>query len=78
MYNGPWLAERYAAIEQLIESSPESLLQTTYNIIKKEILPNAVQTFQAQYQLDDIQRSIAPVWNTIDVLLLPTTGLSIR
>jgi allophanate hydrolase len=35
---------------------------------------SAAELFKAQHRLAELKRAIAPVWNTIDFLLLPTTG----
>ena len=34
LYDGPWVAERYAATKRLIESRPDSLLPVTRKIIE--------------------------------------------
>jgi allophanate hydrolase len=74
LYEGPWVAERYAAIAPLIERQPEALHPVTRQIIAAGAAPRAVDAFRAQYRLKDLQRATAKVWNEIDLLLTPTAG----
>jgi len=78
LYEGPWVAERYAAIAALIERQPEALHPVTRQIIASGASPKAVDAFRAQYRLKELQRATAKVWNEIDVLLMPTAGTIYR
>jgi allophanate hydrolase len=74
LYEGPWVAERYAAIQSFIEKTPEALFPVTRQIISGATRFNAVDVFNAQYQLKALQQVCAGVWDDIDVLLTPTAG----
>lgn len=74
LYEGPWVAERYAAIRDFIERQPESLFPVTRRIIAGATKFSAADTFAALYKLKAMQRLTAPVWNDIDILLTPTAG----
>lgn len=74
LYEGPWVAERYAAIKSFIEARPEALFPVTRQIIGGATKFSAVDTFSALYRLKALQRLNEPVWNDIDVLLTPTAG----
>jgi allophanate hydrolase len=74
LYEGPWVAERYAAIRDFIENRPESLFPVTRQIISGATRFSAADTFSALYRLKAMQRRTAPVWNDIDILLTPTAG----
>jgi allophanate hydrolase len=74
LYEGPWVAERYAAIHDFIERQPESLFPVTRQIISGATKFSAADTFTALYKLKAMQRQTAPVWDGIDVLLTPTAG----
>lgn len=74
LYEGPWVAERYAAIHEFIESRPESLFPVTRQIISGATKFSAADTYAALYRLKALQRRIEPVWDDIDVLLTPTAG----
>lgn len=74
LYQGPWVAERYLAVERLIESRPEALLPVTRQIIAGGARPSARDAFRAIYRLRELQRAAETLWTIADVLLLPTAG----
>jgi allophanate hydrolase len=78
LYEGPWVAERYAAIADFIARRPQALHPVTQQIISGATQRHAVETFQAQYRLQALRRQVAAVWNDIDVLLTPTAGTVYR
>jgi allophanate hydrolase len=78
LYEGPWVAERYAAIADLLEQEPQALHPVTRAIIEAGIKPTAVDAFRAHYRLKDLQRRTSQVWRDIDVLMTPTAGTIYR
>lgn len=74
LYEGPWVAERYAAIRSFIEKSPQSLHPVTRAITEKGIHISAPDTFEALYRLKALERQTRPVWDGIDCLVTPTAG----
>jgi allophanate hydrolase len=72
LYEGPWVAERYHAVRSLIESSPDSLLPVTRQIIGGATRFAAVDAFDAFYKLAALRKKAAGVWSSIDAMLLPT------
>ena len=74
LYEGPWVAERYAAIKTFIETKPESMFPVTKQIISGATRFTAVDAYIAEYRLKALQRVNEPIWNDIDVLLTPTAG----
>ena len=72
LYEGPWVAERYAVAESLIASSPESMHPVTREIILGGARPNAVAAFKAFYRLEELRRAAEHAFHRIDVLALPT------
>jgi len=78
LYEGPWVAERYAAIREFIEEQPGALHPVTASIIGGAKRHNAVDTFSAYYRLMELRRRTAPVWDTIDLLVTPTAGTIYR
>lgn len=74
LYEGPWVAERYAAIREFIESKPEALHPVTRKITEGAIALSAIATFEATYKLAALRRKTEAVWNDIDALLTPTAG----
>jgi allophanate hydrolase len=78
LYEGPWVAERYAAIREFIETRPEALFPVTRQIIAGAVRFSAADTFAALYRLKAMQRQTADVWDAIDVLVTPTAGTIYR
>ncbi|MGD0723229.1 MAG: allophanate hydrolase [Roseiarcus sp.] len=72
LYEGPWVAERYAATLPLIEANPQALHPVTRAIIEGARRFDAVAGFEATYQLAALRRRTAGVWSTFDVLVVPT------
>jgi allophanate hydrolase len=78
LYEGPWVAERYLATESLLSSRPEAMLEVTRQIISGGATPKALDAFRAQYRLKDLTRRAQPIWETAQLLLLPTAGTHYR
>ena len=74
LYDGPWIAERLAAIEEFFRSHSEELLPVTRRIIAAAADYRAVDAFKASYRLSALRRASEPVWRDADLLLLPTAG----
>jgi allophanate hydrolase len=74
LYEGPWVAERYAAIRAFLESRPDALHSVTRRIIEGARGLTAVSAFEATYRLATLRRRSEAVWPEIDVLLTPTAG----
>ena len=74
LYEGPWVAERLHATEQLLNENPEALLPTTRTIIERGRSYSAIDAFRAQYELAALRREAESELRKIDCLLLPTTG----
>ena len=73
LYEGPWVAERYAAVKTLIESNPDALLPVTRSIIEGARKFDAVAAFEAFYRLADQKRKTSRVWSEFDAMVVPTT-----
>lgn len=74
LYEGPWVAERYAAVKDFFDARPDAFLPVTRTILEKAKTYSAADTFTAQYRLKELRRAIAPLWESIDCLALPTAG----
>lgn len=72
LYEGPWVAERYAAAQSIIESDPTALHPVTRAIIENGIKPTAVDTFNAFYRLEELRRKAELLFRSVDALALPT------
>ncbi len=78
LYEGPWVAERYAAIRDFIETRPEALHPVTRRIIEGGAKPRAADAFAAYYRLKTLRRETEPYWQRIDALMTPTAGRCYR
>ena len=74
LYEGPWVAERYAAIRKFFDAKPEAIFPTTRQIISNAAKFSAVDTFNAMYKLKALQRKAEAVWSEIDLVVTPTAG----
>ena len=72
LYDGPWVAERYAAVQTLMAQQPEAVDPTVRQVISAARNHDAVAAFNARYALETLRHQIAPLWQTIDVLMVPT------
>ncbi len=74
LYEGPWVSERYAAIETFLQQHAHELLPVTREIITAGGRPTAADAFKAQYQLMAYKRRCDLLWQDIDMMLTPTAG----
>jgi allophanate hydrolase len=72
LYEGPWVAERYAATKALVESRPEAFCPVTLKIISGATGLTAVGAFEAIYRLADLKRKTLPLIDSVDCLAVPT------
>jgi allophanate hydrolase len=72
LYEGPWVAERYAAAESLIASSPDAMYPITRAIILGGARPTALAAFKAFYRLEELRRAAEHTFREVDILALPT------
>jgi allophanate hydrolase len=73
LYSGPWVAERLAAITPFVDEHPDALHPVTAAIIGGARKLSAVDAFRGLYRLEELRRAASSVWESMDVLLLPTT-----
>lgn len=74
LYEGPWVAERYAAIESMMSEQPEALLPVIRTIIGAAEGKTAVETFKAQYRLQHFFKQSMSLLQQVDILVTPTAG----
>ncbi len=74
LYEGPWVAERYAAVGEFLDSNPGAALDVTRQIILAGSRPSASTAFRGQYRLMELKRQTQAQWAAMDFLALPTAG----
>jgi allophanate hydrolase len=72
LYAGPWVAERHSVVEQLLQNQPGALDPVVQQVISGATRFSATDTFRAQYALKALQQETEPLWQQVDVLLVPT------
>ena len=73
LYDGPWVAERHAVLQALMERDPQALDATVLKVVSKAVGMTATDAFRAQYRLRELQAALAGLWQQVDALLVPTT-----
>ena len=74
LYDGPWIAERYVAIENIISRQPDKLLPVISAIIGSAESKTATEAFKAEYQLQIYRKQANELLADVDFLLTPTAG----
>jgi allophanate hydrolase len=78
LYEGPWIAERYAAVGAFIEAHAADIHPITRKIIEGGKSLTAVAAFQGEYRLRELKRRSEAVWPTVDMILTPTSATIYR
>lgn len=72
LYEGPWVAERMAAVEPLFRQQPEAFHPVTARIIGSADRFSAADTFRAFYRLQGLRRVAEQALAGLDLLCVPT------
>jgi allophanate hydrolase len=72
LYDGPWVAERYLTVKDLLISSPDAVHPVTRQIIAAGAKATAIDAFTAFYKLEEFRRARDRAFRAIDALILPT------
>lgn len=73
LYEGPWVAERYTVVRELMQQRPEAMDPVVHGVIAAARGQDAAAAFEARYALEALRQRIAPLWAGIDLLMVPTT-----
>lgn len=72
LYEGPWLAERVAAVGEFIQAHREAVHPITRKVIEGGWTPTAADYFRARYRLVKLRRIVESAFGDFDVLVAPT------
>ncbi len=72
LYNGPWVAERHAAVQDLLDRDPEAFDPTVRAVIESARRFSATDAFRGQYRLRAAAGRNAALWDEVDLLMVPT------
>jgi allophanate hydrolase len=73
LYDGPWLAERAAALEDFVAKRSHELHPVTRKVIQGGARYSAVDAFRGQYKLAALRRSCEAAMNGAQILMVPGT-----
>ncbi|MCK1618712.1 allophanate hydrolase [Bradyrhizobium sp. 159] len=71
LYEGPWVAERYLVIKDLLASAPDAIHPVTREITAAGARLTAAETFCALYRLQGLRKIAERTFANIDALVLP-------
>ncbi len=72
LYEGPWVAERFVAMESLAEAKPDSLLPVIRDIVLPSKSATATDAFKVFYQLQSHIQASRTLMAKVDWLVTPT------
>jgi allophanate hydrolase len=78
LYEGPWIAERYAAVGSFIDAHSREVHPITRQIIEAGKRPTAAAAFEGEYTRKRLLRQTEPVWSQVDFVATPTAGTIYR
>lgn len=73
LYDGPWVAERLAAVEGFLASNADDFDPAVRKIVEGAKGKTAVDAFRGLYRLNELRQQVAPIWAEVDMLMLPTS-----
>jgi allophanate hydrolase/aspartyl-tRNA(Asn)/glutamyl-tRNA(Gln) amidotransferase subunit A len=78
LFKGPWLAERYGALQRIVDEQPDALFPITRDILVGGRNISGAEVYAAQQRLNILKRLVAKLWDEINILVVPTTGTIYR
>jgi len=72
LYEGPWIAERYAAVGQFVADHRRRVDPIVPRVIMAGREHSAIDAFAAAHRLAELRLATRAVWERADALLLPT------
>ncbi|TCJ35177.1 allophanate hydrolase [Parafrankia sp. BMG5.11] len=83
LYGGPWLAERYAAVEAFLQTVPDAgPADPVHPVIRAVLEPGAgitgAEVFRGLTRLRALRRSAERTWVDVDMVVVPTVPTTYR
>ncbi|GAA4338674.1 allophanate hydrolase [Pigmentiphaga soli] len=72
LYESALVAERYQAIQSFFDAQPEAVIEPVRTIVGGGRGHSAADVLTMQIRLEEARARLAPTWQDIDVLLVPT------
>jgi allophanate hydrolase len=74
LYEGPWVCERYSVAGELMEKNPEAVLPVIRAVLAKAPSVTGVDTFRAQYRLQELKAICDKALQGLDCVITPSIG----
>ncbi|OAN58469.1 allophanate hydrolase [Sphingomonas sp. TDK1] len=78
LYDGPWVAERTAALQTLLLDNPDAIHPVVREIVEQGFGYSAIDAFNGAYRLAELACLAEAMWQQVDLLALPTAPTSYR
>jgi len=72
LYDGPWVAERTAALQALLLDNPDAIHPVVREIVEGGFGYSAIDAFNGAYRLAELARIAEAMWEQVDLIALPT------
>ncbi len=72
LYEGPWIAERYAGIRHFVEAFPEQLHPVILQVLSGAKEKNALDAFDALHRLQQLKQIALSVVSGLSCIVVPT------
>lgn len=72
LYDGPWVAERFAAVGDFVTQHPSTLDPSVAKIVGTGDRYSALDLFRGQYQLQALKQHCDALMDAVDCVLMPT------
>jgi allophanate hydrolase len=72
LYEGPWVAERFSAVQSLWERNPTAIHPVVRSIVERATGFSAMDTFKAEYRRAELSMLVDAVMEEVDAILVPT------
>ncbi len=73
LYEGPWVAERFSAVQSLWERNPDAIHPVVRSIVERATGFSAMDTFNAEYRRAELSMLVDAVMANVDALFVPTS-----
>lgn len=75
LYDGPWVAERYAAVGAFVDGDHAGIDPVVAGIVRGGRDATAVDAFRARYRMDELRAHAAGRFADLDAILVPSAPL---
>lgn len=74
LYEGPWVAERFAALKDFLALHEADVHDAVRAIVMGAKRFSAADAFMGEYRLEALKRETSAIWSEVDCLVTPTAG----